>query len=235
MSAAQFVAWRDVEAGSVVRLKGGDWRVDRVKVKGKRARVRVSGRAGTFERDLKAKDRVELVMRARRKGESVFAPLAERYADPGPGPLRDERGAQRRWATDEEAKRDAPPSLGLPGGRHGAKPQPETGKGPRWDAPATDPAGRAVEGILGARLVAETPDEPAGYFVPPVDVTTVRAHLLTFHGMPGHEQPLDEARALEVHRRMHDDGEVAPVNHWHSKRRPGPKSPDLETGEQCNG
>lgn len=204
MSAVQLVAWRDVEAGSVVRLKGGDWRVDRVKVKGKRARVRVSGPAGTFERELKAKDRVELVMRAT-----------------DPGPLRDERGAQRRWATDEEAKRDAPPSLGLPGGRHGAKPRPETGKGPRWDTPATDPAGRAVESILGARLVAETPDEPAGYFVPPVDVTTVRAHLLTFHGMPGHEQPLDEARALEVHRRMHDDGELAPVNHWHSKRRPG--------------
>lgn len=201
---AQLVAWRDVEAGSVVRMKGGDWRVDRVKVKGKRARVRVTGPAGTFERDLTARDRVELVTRA---------------ADPGP--LRDERGAQRRWATDEEAKREAPPSLGLPGGRHGAKPQPETGKGPRWDAPATDPAGRAVEGILGARLVAETPDEPAGYFVPPVDVTTVRAHLLTFHGMPGHEQPLDEARALEVHRRMHDDGQVAPVNHWHTKRRPG--------------
>lgn len=201
---APLVAWRDVEAGSVVRLKGSEWRVDRVKVKGKTARVRVSGPPGTFERELKAKDRVELVMRA---------------ADPGP--LRDGRGAQRRWATADEAERDAPPRLGLPGGRHGAKPKPETGKGPRWDAPATDPTGRAVEGILGARLVAETPDEPAGYFVPPPDVTTIRAHLAIFHGLDGADQPLDDARALEVHRGLHDGGEPLAVNHWHSKRRPG--------------
>lgn len=201
---AQLVAWRDVEPGSVVKLKGNDWRVERVKVKGKIARVRVSGPLGTFERELKAKDRVKIV-----DGHVAG------------GPLRDAKGAQRRWATADEAERDAPPALGLPGGRHGASPKPETGKGPRWDAPATDPAGVAVETILGARLIAETPDEPAGYFVPLPDVTTIRAHLAIFHGIPAHEQPADEGNALAAHRVAHDEGAAFAVNHWHTKRRPG--------------
>lgn len=200
----QLVAWRDVEAGSVVRLKGGDWRVERVKVKGKTARVKVSGNLGTFEREVKAKSLVEIV-----DGHAAG------------GPLRDERGAQRRWATDDEAATQGPPSLGLPGGRHGAKPSPETSKGPKWDEPATDPAGRAVESVLGARLIAETPDEPAGYFVPPPDVTTIRAHLAIFHGIPAHEQPADEGQCLAAHRIEHDEGRPLAVNHWHTKRRPG--------------
>lgn len=215
MTAPRMVAWRDVEAGSVVSLKGADWRVEKVKTKGKTTRVRVTGRAGTFEREVKSRDEVELV---------------DGHASGGP--LRDSGGAMRRWATDaehdaEEASRGA---LGLPGGRHGAKPKPETSKGPRWDAPATDAAGVAVETGLGAVLIAETPDEPAGYFVPPIDITAVRAHLALFHGMPGNEQPIDEARCLEAHKLEHDaiddpsgDNLVRYgfVNHWHTKRRPG--------------
>lgn len=201
MTAPRMVAWRDVEAGSLVRLRGGDWRVERVKVKGKAARVRVSGPAGTFERELKAKDRVELI---------------DGHAEGGP--LRDERGAQRRWATRDELVREAPGVL----------------KGTRWDEPQADPAGAAVEGILGARLVAETPDEAAGYFVPVVDVTNVRTHLWLFHGIRPLEQPADEGRALEVHKIEHDriesesltEAEIDELvarfrNHWHSKRRPG--------------
>lgn len=221
---AQLVAWRDVEAGSVVSLKGNPWRVERVKVKGKTARVRVSGPLGTFERELKAKDRVELVRRpVFRNGRHDFETLLaeDRAADETGGPLRDAKGAQRRWATADEAERDAPPALGLPGGRHGASPKPETSKGPKWDEPSVDPAGVAVETILGARLVAETPDEPAGYFVPLPDVTTIRAHLAIFHGVPADGQPSDEGRALAQHKLAHDEGYPLAVNHWHTKRRPG--------------
>ncbi len=192
MSAPRLVAWRDIEAGSLVELKGKPWHVDRVKVKGKAAHVTVTSAAGTFTRELKAAALVELV---------------DGHAEGGP--LHDARGAQRRWATEAEAAAVTP------------APRPEVGKGPRWDAPATDPAGVAVESILGARLVAETPDEAAGYFVPLLDVTTVRAHLTIYHGVAAHEQPADEARCLEAHRAAHESGEALVVNHWHSKRRPG--------------
>lgn len=201
--------WADVTAGDAVELKGATWRVEKAKLKGKRVKVRVRSAAGVFEREVKAKEPVVIVK----------APKGKPDDD---GPLRDAKGAQRRWATGAEAARDGMrEDLGLPGGKKRAS-APAVTRGPKWDAPATDPAGHAVETILGAQLVAETPDETAGYFVPPPDVTTIRAHLTVFHGMPGNEQPVDEARCLEVHRAQHDDeGTPLAVNHWHAKRRPG--------------
>lgn len=179
--------WADISAGDMVELKGSAWLVVKAKHKPKRSRVTVRASAGEYTRDVDPREKVTRL-------------------DQGDGPLRDDRGAQRRWATADEAVADL-------------------GKGARWDTPATDAPGAAVESILGARLVAESPGVTAGYFVPPITLTTVRSHLALFHGLPGHEQPVDDADALAVHRIDHDtrdhEARAGAVDHWHTKRRPG--------------
>lgn len=115
-------------------------------------------------------------------------------------PLHDERGAMTRWAEPDEV---TPP-----------------GKGDRWGEPASDPAGQLVERVLGGRLVAATRDGER-WAVPPVELTTVRAHLAIFHGIPGNEQPLDEARCLALHRELHERADHEPAQpHEHTKRSP---------------
>ena len=180
--------WADVKRGDVVELKGAAWLVVKAKRKGKAVKVTVKGGAGTFAREVKAKTPVTIA------DEATAA-----------GPLRDARGAQRRWATDGEATA-------------------ELGKGEKWSAPASDKVGKRVESILGGKLAAQSPPGVDGYAVPLIELTTVRAHLAIFHALPGPEQPVDDAEALAVHKRDHEtsdhetrDGWVA---HWHSKRRP---------------
>ena len=53
--------WRDVTPGATVLLKGNEWRVEKIKLKGKVVKVTVKGTAGEFTRELDAKGKVELV------------------------------------------------------------------------------------------------------------------------------------------------------------------------------
>ena len=151
---------------------------------------------------VKAGDVVELkgtawtVTKAKRKGDRVRVTVAGK-----PGTFTRDVDASGKVALVEQAKggplRDA-----------------------TWDSSSVDPAGAAVEGILGGVLVAATLDGET-YAVPHVDLTTVRAHLSTFHGVPGNEQPLDEGQALALHRQLHERADHEPTHaHEHTKRVP---------------
>ena len=198
MSAPLALPWRSVEKGMRVELRGKVWLVDKIKLDGKLARVTVSGVAGTFTRDVKAKDVVTIAR---------------------PEPLR-KRGAQTRWATDTE--RDlADPSL-KPGDASIVK-RPAKARGADW----SEPQGKTERDLakrLDATLVAEAVDESEGYYVPPVDVSTILAHWQIFHG--GTLDALTELDALSLHADEHTaalsgrPADALAVNHWHEKRRP---------------
>lgn len=74
---------------------------------------------------------------------------------------------------------------------------------------------------LQARLVGESTDEGAGYYVPPVDLATVASHLALFHGTDpsGFD---DELAMLAEHERAHDGAQALAVHHWHTETRPEP-------------
>ena len=66
-------------------------------------------------------------------------------------------------------------------------------------------------------------DEDAGYYAPPVNVTTVAAHLALFHGGVPEAVSDDEGKMLAVHEAQHAEalkGAPLAVNHWHTKTRP---------------
>lgn len=195
--------WANVAAGTTVELKGKRYRVAKAKLKGKVVKVTLEG-ADLFQplvREVDAKAKVE-VPPMTVKGK------ASTKAKPAAGPLYDDRGAQTRWAEEHE------------GDPKQTKP-PKKAKGGDW----AEPKGKA-EKILGkhleATLVGETTDPAAGWYVPPVDVSTVNAHLLLFHEV---EELGPDVEALAFHAGLHERAKVAPfsplpVNHWHTKERP---------------
>lgn len=199
--------WADVKKHDVVELAGREYRVVKVKPKGKKAAVMVEHKGRYFDSVEKLKDRVTIVTK---NGGSKK------------GPLTDEHGNARRWATKKEAEE----VLGkggatIPRGDPSATKPGKIGKDP-W----TDPK-PGVETMLGdllnARLVAESKDEAQGYYVPPVDVSTVASHLALFHGgIPEHMD--NEGSMLIMHEAQHAEakktGAPLAVNHWHTETRP---------------
>lgn len=190
--------WADVSKGDRVRMRGRVFEVVKAKRRGKRVAIELAGAGGRFASEVKAKAEVDVV--------------AE--------PLHDERGAQRRWAKPAEVARGpllAPgdPSLTSP---------PEPPAGPKWRKPLEGDAEAAVVSELGATLIAEATDTGEGYYVPPVDETTVQAHLVIFHDR--RVLPSDEASALAEHDQEHRAAEanatLLPINHWHTERRAKP-------------
>lgn len=125
-------------------------------------------------------------------------------------PLHDKTGAQQRWAKPSETAATTPPA--------------EPGADP-WET-RRDKVERRLDELLGAHLVGEATDEDAGYYVPPVDVSTVDAHLVLFHGWQRSDWDEDtdrvRAHAAEHADRLADPGDFAPlkVNHWHTETRP---------------
>lgn len=148
--------------------------------------------------------------------------------------------AQARWARPEEAGKvlksepklepHKPPKL---------KPDPQLG----WNDDATK-ADTRVREILGGQLVA-VQTEKGDWVVPAVDVDTIAAHLLAFHGVRFDGVSIDEARTPEAEatvdadtavltaywekaRQVHDEAHAAYqagkadllVPHWHSVERP---------------
>lgn len=130
-----------------------------------------------------------------------------------------------RWATKKEAKA----VLGkMPKGDATVTTPPRKPMGDPWETPR-DRVERKLDTLLGAHLVGEATDENAGYYVSPVDITTVAAHLALFHGVDTHEYGIDDlmhmhatqhAEALVYNGKNGDDNVLLHVNHWHTKTRP---------------
>lgn len=103
-------------------------------------------------------------------------------------------------------------------------PKPATGD--PWET-QQDRVEKKLDALLGARLIGEATDADAGYYVPPVDVTTVAAHLVLFHGGIPEWAEGDEAKMVDAHNRDHlaaRAGNVEfPINHWHTEKRPTSK------------
>lgn len=198
--------WADVKKGSIVELSGREYRVVKIKPKGKKAAVMVETKGRYAESKVKLSDRVTIV----KKGDGTKR-----------GPLYDEGGTARRWATKKEAAEVG--VTGLPAGDSTVTKAPEKGKrGDPWERPV-DRIERKLDDLLQARLVGISTDESAGYYVPPVNVTTVAAHLALFHGGIPEAVSDDEGKMLAVHEAQHAEalkGSPLAVNHWHTKTRP---------------
>lgn len=212
MTKPKMVAWRDVKATSSVTLRGKRYVVDKIKVKGKVAKVTVSPvpRGISITREVRAKDLVEV--------PPPISPKLTSNTVKG-GPLHDESGAQRRWAKPKELDYDRPESK-LPKGDPAQKKAPHKAKGGEWSEPA-DKAEQTVVETLGARLVGASENEAQGYYVPVVDASTIAAHLFTFHGVE--PVPTDYAAQVVLHDAQHakfKTGAELAVTHWHTKERP---------------
>lgn len=187
--------WSEIRKGDRVELGGKTWDVLRAKTKGKKVEVTVESGKQRASSVVKAKDIVKV---------------------PKPGKLHGPAGEQTRWATKSEHDKALDPKLEAGNPKITAPPEPTSGD--PWETPR-DRIEAKLDDLLSARLVAETPDTAAGYYVPPIDVSTVAAHLRAFHGVkPG--DFADEKVMLEVHREAHKAGGPFDVNHWHTKDRP---------------
>jgi hypothetical protein len=189
--------WADVQRGDAVKLGSRTLVVKKAKRDGKRVHVVIKDHLGTFERDVKAKDKVEVVQDSVLKigGGIDFDKLGKQMG------LHDDTGAQQRWAEPAESLADETP-------------KPVTG------SPWTTQADRAEEALatIGARLVAESHDGEKSWYVPPVDVSTVAAHWLVFHG--GDPAMLDSMALLAHHNQQHKDYTTFKVPHTHTEVRP---------------
>ena len=198
--------WADVEKGDRVELGGRTWDVVKAKTRGKKTRVVVEYKGRRAETTLKASERVMIA----KKGEGTKR-----------GPLYDESGTAQRWATKREAREVLPEPKGLPPGDPAQTKPPKKADGDPWETQA-DRIEKRLDDLLQARLVGETRDENAGYYVPPVDASTVAAHLTLFHGgIPAACE--GEGAMLAAHTAQHDEvkrGIPLAVNHWHTAKRP---------------
>ncbi|UYL87165.1 hypothetical protein QEH40_gp44 [Microbacterium phage OscarSo] len=198
--------WADVRKGDLVELAGREYVVRKIKAGKKKADVKVERKGRTAESTVKLADRVTIVA----KGDGSKH-----------GPLTDEHGTARRWATKKEAREVLGESAKLEAGDPSATKPPAKATGDPWETPHGR-IERKLDEILGARLVGESTG-PEGYYVPPVNVTTIAAHMAVFHGgIP--EACDDEGKMMLAHAAQHDaakKGEsVLAVNHWHTEKRP---------------
>jgi hypothetical protein len=169
-------------------------------------RVELNGREYDVVK-LKRKAAGELKVTVSRAGEEHKATVDSR-GDVSMAPLRDKKGAQSRWATKAETKAATSP--------------PREAAGKRWDAPPKG-AEKRVAKILGGTLVAESIDDSGDYYVPPVDPSTIAAHLWIFHDVKLDDFD-DYLPAVTLHRDQHARAELGELtlhlNHWHTKVRP---------------
>lgn len=200
--------WADVKKLDLVELGGREWCVAKIKAKGRKAAVTVELGKRSASSVVKLADRVKIVGRAKR----------------APSDLMGEQGEMTRWAKKSELKAaglELP--KGLPAGDASVTKPPKKPKGDLWETPA-DKIERTIVDLLSARLVGESHDESAGYYVPPVDVSSIAGHLELFHGGIPDAVSDDEGRMLAAHGARHDAaarGEgVLAVNHWHTAKRP---------------
>lgn len=190
--------WADASKGDDVVINEKTYRVRKAKLKGKTVAVTLERAGRTFKSEVRAKDRVKL----------VTAP-----------PLHDANGRQTRWAKKGE---EPPRRTGIESGDPSVTKPPEKPSGDPWETPR-DRIEKKLDAILGARLVAEG-DDLVGYYVPPVDVTTIAAHMALCHPNT-YDAEKDEATMLAGHEHAHkmalQGTAKLDVNHWHTKTRPG--------------
>jgi hypothetical protein len=182
--------------GDRVIVAGREYRVEKAKPKGDRVKLTLSHSGQAFASKVPAGDRFDLIVEK----------------------LHDKSGAQQRWAKPAELAEHGRARLGR-GDPEVTKP-PKPAIGDPWETPA-DRVERKLDQILGARLVAEGA-EAVGYYVPPVDVSTVASHLALFHGVDPSEYGIDDM--LDLHKTQHAEalnGTALKVNHWHTETRPG--------------
>jgi hypothetical protein len=226
--------WADIAEGQAVLLKGRRWVVERIKVKGKKARVTVRSTLGEFEREMDAREKVELFDEPRtvapvvRKGGKLHAKI---QSDGRPAVQ------QQRWAKQRELDDAIVPP----------KPPKLKGATEPWEPPA-DKVEKRLAKVLGATLVGQSIEGREGeYWVPEVGPDTIAGHLLTFHHIRHDGVSLDEARKtytetehtaeealalasydamVKTHEQEHEHmrtGVLIPQTpHWHSKERPTP-------------
>lgn len=191
--------WSKVSKGDGVELKGKVYEVVKIKHKGKRAKVTVRGAGGEFSAEVLLADKVKVV-----------------DADP----LYDDEGRMRRWARPSEVHNAAKVAPGDP-----TITKPPKGKaersGDEWET-RRDKVERRLGEMLEAKLIGEADDENAGYYVPPVDITTIASHMALFHNVDTSQYGVDDL--LELHGHEHHEAEnlgtTLAVNHWHTKDRP---------------
>lgn len=185
--------WGDVVKGDRIKLGGRVLVVDKAKQKGKKVRIVVHDKLGTFDREVKAKDAVDIVP-LQKLGDGTVSGQS----------LHDRHGAQQRWAGGAEQQADEPKR----GPHHGSP----------WETPA-DKTEKTLQQVLGATLVEESIDGGRTYAVPPVDVSTVAAHLLIMHGTVL-EPDTAPADMLQHHTDHHNSSTEFKVPHYHSETRP---------------
>lgn len=194
--------WANIEKGATVELNGRPYLVEKIKRDGRRATIKISHKGRASKGEVRLKDPVVL---------SSASPTPKR------GPLMDDAGTMQHWATEKEHR------AALPTGNPKVTKPPEKARGALWDIPVGK-AERKLDAILGARLVGVSTDEKAGYYVPPVDASTVAAHLAVFHGGIPEACDDDEAKMLRAHDAQHAaalKGEgILQTNHWHTEKRP---------------
>lgn len=224
----------ELRKGDRLELKGATWTVERAKVKGKRVRLTITGRAGTFSDEVKAKARYTVVVAASSGGRPTQERATQKEPGPGSparvqasagGPLLDATGAMTRWATPDDLE----------------PPKPSKRSSPWADVAAEDAP--LIE-TLGARLVG-VEVEGGKLLVPPVTDATILGHLLTMHGVRYDGATMAEAkawakehdaggtstarqvldaltleRAYAIHSDLHRDVTAMPTPHWHRERVP---------------
>jgi hypothetical protein len=201
------VTWADVVEGDNVELKGKSWTVTKAKRKGKVVKVTVVDGRHTASSEVPAKGKV----RRTAKADPALNRLIDRVKR-GPthvNTTHDGRPTktQQRWIDEGDAAQTKPPK----------KPGTDV-----WESPR-DRVERKLDEVLGAKLVGEATDVSKGYYVPPVDVTTIASHLVIFHPNT-YDAAKDEATMLAGHAHEHQmalDGKLKlAINHWHTKTRP---------------
>lgn len=204
--------WADAKKGDRVRAGGKVFTVAKIKGEGKKRDVRLEGQGARLDLTVKAKAPIDLVASTGKKGGGVdFARIRD---------LHDRDGRQQRWATKAEEREAAKPLLSPGNPAVAAAPD---ASGPKWSKSPKGDAEAAVVEVLGGELIAEG-DPAEGYYVPPVAIDTVQAHLVIFHGrdfLP--ESPVTALADHDAEHRAAEAGTMLlPINHWHTERRPKP-------------
>lgn len=94
-------------------------------------------------------------------------------------------------------------------------------KGKAWSETDT-PAEEVVAEVLGGKLEAVQPGKGEIWIVPPVDQSTIAAHLFVYHGIaPAGREAGSVESMMEAHAEDHErDADELHVPHRHSKKRP---------------
>lgn len=130
------------------------------------------------------------------------------------------RTAESRVRLDEKVRIAEPPKPKKV--KRPAPTPPKTPHGDPWET-QQDRIEKKLGELLNARLVGESTDGGEAYYVPPVDVTTVAAHLVIFHAAT-YDQAMTPGEMLRQHEREHaealvGDRDLIP-HHWHTELRP---------------